>query len=164
MPSLYNILYSISVLTVYLYTCQVFCDFIVTRELLIDEASFLFFFLHKLFKNVLEKTCFQRSFKFFKKLYKTQLARRRCHNVVTTSQRRCWRCHNVARSKMRFVPTLVSYVVTKSLSDVVKKLPQLCCNLTTTLSIGFLGHFTTDYFDFFPFIKMWENYKCAKWH
>ena len=28
-----------------------------------------------------------------------------------------------------------------------------CCNVATTFSIGFLGNFTTDYSDFFPFIE-----------
>ena len=74
--------------------------------------------------------------------------------VTTLSQRRCSRCHNVvARLKMRVVPTSVSDVVTTLLSDVIKTLPQRCCNVATTLSIGFLGHFTTDYSDFFPFIE-----------
>ena len=48
---------------------------------------------------------------------------------------------------------VVSNVVTTSLSDVIKTLPQGCCNVATTLSIGFPGHFTTDYSDFFPFIE-----------
>ena len=51
------------------------------------------------------------------------------------------------------MPTLVSDVETTSLSDVIKTLPQGCCNVATTLSIGFLVHFTTDYSDFFPFIE-----------
>ena len=82
--------------------------------------------------------------------------------VTTLSQRRCWRCHNVvARSKMRVVPTLVSDVVTTSLSNVVKTLPQRCYNVTTTLSIGLvLGHFTMDYSDFFPFTETWKLQKC----
>ena len=85
--------------------------------------------------------------------------------VTTLSQRCCWRCHNVvARSKMRVVPTSVSDVVTTSLSNVVKTLPQRCCNVATTLSIGLLGHFTTDYSDFFPFIETWESYQSAKWY
>ena len=85
--------------------------------------------------------------------------------VTTLSQRRCWRCHNVvARSKMRVVPTSVSNVVTTSFSDVIKMLPQRCCNVATLLSIGFLGHFTTDYSHFFPFNETWESYKSAKWH
>ena len=41
-------------------------------------------------------------------------------------------------------------------------LPQRCCNGTATLSIGFLGHFTTDCSDFFPFIKTWTSYKSTK--
>ena len=69
----------------------------------------------------------------------SQLAQRRCHNVMV-------------RSKMRVVQTSVSDVVTTSLSDVIKT-SQRCCNVTTTLSIGFLGHFTTDYSDFFRFIE-----------
>ena len=44
--------------------------------------------------------------------------------------------------------------------DIVKTLPQRCCNVATTLSIGFLGHFITDYSDFFPVIEMWELEKC----
>ena len=85
--------------------------------------------------------------------------------VTTLSQRRCWRCPNVvARPKMRVMPTLVSDVVTTSLSDVLKIMPERCYNVASTLSIGFLGHFTTDYFDFFPFIEIWESYKSAKWH
>ena len=89
------------------------------------------------------------------------------HSDVVTmlSQCRCWRCHNVVtRSKMRVVPTLVYDIVTTSLSDVIKTLPQRCCNVTTALSIGFLGHFTTDYSDFFPFIETWESYQSAKWY
>ena len=43
-------------------------------------------------------------------------------------------------------------------------LPQRCCNGTATLSIGFLGHFTTDVSDFFPFIETWTSYKSAKWY
>ena len=78
------------------------------------------------------------------------------HSDVMTrlSQRRCYRCCNVAtRSKMRVVPTSVSSVVTAWLSDVIKTLPQRCCNVATTFIIGFLGHFTTDYSDFFPSSK-----------
>ena len=104
--------------------------------------------------------------KYFQILnYETsQLAQRRCDNVVTTSSQRRWHCHNVVtRSKMRVVPTSVSDVVTTSLSDVIKTLPQRCCNVATTFSIGFLGHFTTDYSDFYPFIEMWESYQSAKW-
>ena len=81
--------------------------------------------------------------------------------VTTLLKRRCWRCHNVAaRSKMRVVLTSVSDVVTTSLSNVVKKLPQRCYNVTTTLSIALLCHFTTDYSDFFPFIETWKLHKC----
>ena len=65
---------------------------------------------------------------------------------------------------MRVIPTSVSDVVTTSLSDVIKTLPQHYYNVATTLSIGFLGHFTTDYSDSFPFIETWESYKSAKWH
>ena len=70
----------------------------------------------------------------------SQLAQRRCDNVV-------------ALSKMRVVPTSVSDVVTMSLSDVIKTLPQRCYNVTATLTIGFLDHFATEHSDFFPFIK-----------
>ena len=76
--------------------------------------------------------------KYFQILnYETsQLAQRRCDNVVTTSSQRRWHCHNVVtRSKMRVVPTSVSDVVTTSLSDVIKTLPQRCCNVATTFSI-----------------------------
>ena len=71
---------------------------------------------------------------------RSQLAQRRCHNVMV-------------RSKMRVVQTSVSDVVTTSLSDVIKTLPQHCCNIGTTLSNAFLGHFSTEYSDFFPFIE-----------
>ena len=80
--------------------------------------------------------------------------------VTTLSQRRCWRCHVVVRSKMRVVPTSVSNVVTTSLSNVAKTLPQRCYYVATTLSIGLLGHSTTDYSDFFPFIEAWKLQKC----
>ena len=70
----------------------------------------------------------------------SQLAQRRCDNVV-------------ALSKMRVVRTSVSDVVTMSLSDVIMTLPQRCYNLTTTLTIGFLDHFTTEHSAFFLFIK-----------
>ena len=46
----------------------------------------------------------------------------------------------------------------------VKTLPQRCCNVTTTLSIGFRGHFITDYSDFFRVIETWESSKSSKWH
>ena len=81
----------------------------------------------------------------------SQLAQRRCDNVV-------------ALSKMRVVPTSVSDVVTMSLSDVIKTLPQRCYNVTATLTIGFLDHFATEHSDFFPFIKTWGSYESAKWH
>ena len=82
--------------------------------------------------------------------------------ATTLSQRRCWRCHNVvARSNRRVVPTSVSDVVITLLSDVVMTLSQRCYNVTTTLSIGFIGHFTTHYSVFFLFIEMWESYKSA---
>ena len=35
-----------------------------------------------------------------------------------------------------------------------------CYNVATTLSIGLLGHFTTDYSDFFSFIETWKLQKC----
>ena len=53
---------------------------------------------------------------------------------------------------MRVVPTSLSDVVTTSLSDVIKTLLRFY-NVATTLRIGFLGHVTTDYSDFFPFIE-----------
>ena len=86
-------------------------------------------------------------------------------DVLTTLwQRRCWRCHVVARSKMRAVPTSVSDVLTTLLSGVIKTLPQRCCKVAKKLSIGFLGYLTTDYSDFFPFIETRESYKSAKWY
>ena len=54
---------------------------------------------------------------------------------------------------MRVVPTSVSNVVTTLLSDVIKTLPQCCCIVAIKFSIGFLGRFTIDYSDFFPFIE-----------
>ena len=69
------------------------------------------------------------------------------------------RCH-----KMRVVPMSVSDIVTTLPTSAVKTLPQRCYNVATKLSIGFLGHFTMDYSDLFPFIEMWESYKSAKWH
>ena len=81
----------------------------------------------------------------------TQLAQRRCENVVTTSLLTLsQRCDTVVNE---VVPTSVSDVVTTSLSNVIKTLPQRYCNVVTTLSIGFLGYFTTDYSDFFLFIE-----------
>ena len=83
--------------------------------------------------------------------FPTQLAQLRCENVVTTSLLALsQRCDTVEKES---VPTSVSDVVTTSLCDVIKTLQQRCCNVTTTFSIGFLGHFTTDYFDLFPFIE-----------
>ena len=85
--------------------------------------------------------------------------------VTTLSQHRCWRCHNImGHSKMRVVPKSVSDVAITSLFDVIKKFSQRCYNVATTLNIRFLGHFTTDYPDFFPFIKTWESYKSVMWH
>ena len=76
----------------------------------------------------------------------------RCHvvvNVVTLWHGRKW-----------VVPTSVSDVVTTSLSNVVKTLPQRCYNVATTLSTGLvLGHFTMDYSDFCPFTETWKLQK-----
>ena len=92
----------------------------------------------------------------------TQLAQRRCENVVTTSLLTLsQRCDTVVNE---VVPTSVSDVVTTSLSNVIKTLPQRYCNIVTTLSIGFLGYFTTDYSDFFLFIETWKNCQSAKWY
>ena len=44
--------------------------------------------------------------------------------------------------------------------DLQRTLPQRCYNVNTTLSMGLLDHFTTDYSDFFPFIEMWKLQKC----
>ena len=60
----------------------------------------------------------------------TQLAQRRCDNVVTTSLLTLSQ-----RSKMRVVPMSVSDVVTTPLSNVIKTLPQRSCNVATTFSI-----------------------------
>ena len=64
-------------------------------------------------------------------------------DVVTTLwQRRGCRYHNfVASSKMRVVATSVSNVVTTSLYDVAKTLPQCCYNVATTLTNGCVGAF-----------------------
>ena len=64
----------------------------------------------------------------------SQLAQRRCDNVVTTSRL-------TARSKMRVVATSVSDVVTMSLYEVAKTLPQSCYNVTTTSTNGCVGAF-----------------------
>ena len=83
-------------------------------------------------------------------------------NFLFWKENPSWHSNVVTRSKMRVVPLSVSEVVTTLLSDVIKTLPQRCCNVATTLSIGFQGHFTTDYSDFFPFIEKRESYKSAK--
>ena len=63
-------------------------------------------------------------------------------NVVTIfSQCHCWCCHNIVAVK------------NESRMDVSFR---HCYNISTTLSIGLLGHFTMDYSDFFPIIEMWE--------
>ena len=90
--------------------------------------------------------------------------------VTTLSQRRCWCCHNIENGrkwefeneswKWELYRLSVSDVVTTSLSNIFKTLPQRCYNVTTTLSIRLLGHFTTDYSDFFPFIETWKLQKC----
>ena len=46
---------------------------------------------------------------------------------------------------MRVVSAPFSDVVTASLSDVAKTLPQCCYNVGTTLSIEFLSHFNADF-------------------
>ena len=73
--------------------------------------------------------------------FASQLAQRRCDNVDTTSLLTWWHGEKWELT-----------------------LPQHCCNFATTLSIGFLGHFTTDYSGFFPFIETWKSYKSAKWY
>ena len=84
------------------------------------------------------------------------------------------RCRNVVVN----VVTTLCHVGNKSCADVsflrcgnvpvrldfVKTLPQRYYNVAIALSIGFLGHFITDYSDFFPVIEMWESYESAKWH
>ena len=57
-----------------------------------------------------------------------QLAQRRCHNVVV-------------RLKMRVVATSVSDVVTTSLYNVYKALPQRCYNVATTSTNSCVGAF-----------------------
>ena len=51
-----------------------------------------------------------------------------------------------------------------SLSDVIKTLSQRYSNVATTFNIWFLGNVTTDYSDFFLFIKTCESYQSAKWY
>ena len=63
----------------------------------------------------------------------TQLAERRCDNVVTTLLLTLSQCCDTVENEV--VPTSVSDVVTTSLSDVIKTLPQRCCNVATTFSI-----------------------------
>ena len=80
-----------------------------------------------------------------------QLAQPRCDNVVTTLWHgRKWKLYR------RQFPTLWQ--------NRPPMFPQCCYNVAATLCIGFLGHFTTDYSDFFPFIETWQSYRCAKWH
>ena len=77
--------------------------------------------------------------------------------VTTLSQRRCWRCHNVvARPKMRVVPTSVSDVVTTSLSNVVKTLPQRCYNIKHWISTR------PFYYGLFWFLSLHWNVKVTK--
>ena len=89
-----------------------------------------------------------------------QSGRARFNYFLSATSKPSWHSDIVATlsqlcgtDKMRVVPASVSEVVTTSLSDVMKTLPQRCYNVTTTLSLRFLGHFTMDYSDFFPFIK-----------
>ena len=89
-----------------------------------------------------------------------QSGRARFIYFLSATSKPNWYCDIVATlsqlcgtDNMRVVPASVSDVVTTSLSDVMKTLPQRCYNVTTTLSLRFLGHFTVDYSDFFSFIK-----------
>ena len=52
-----------------------------------------------------------------------------------------WHSDIVTRSKMRVVAKSVSDVVTTLLYDVVKMLPQRCCNVATTSINGCVGAF-----------------------
>lgn len=83
--------------------------------------------------------------------------------VPTLWQHWGWHCHNlVARSKMRVVATPVSKILTTSVFDVVKTLLQRQCNVATTLTVGILGHFTTNYSDSFPSITSSNKLRVTK--
>ena len=74
--------------------------------------------------------------------------KRGCDNVVITSlltlSQHCGTVKNESD---------VSFRRCDNVALAIKTLPQLCYNVATTLSIGFLGHFTTDYPDFFLFTE-----------
>ena len=63
---------------------------------------------------------------------------------------------------MRVVATPVSKILTTSVFDVVKTLLQRQCNVATTLTVGILGHFTTNYSDSFPSITSSNKLRVTK--
>ena len=73
----------------------------------------------------------------------TQLAQWRCHNVVTTLLLTFSRCDTVKNESCADVGF-------RRCDNVALRRYQ---DIATTLSIGFLGYFTTDYSGSFPFIK-----------
>ena len=98
-----------------------------------------------IFQNI--SVCFIIYFKICNQIGAiSQLAQRCCDNVVTTMLLTLGQLCDTVENETSL-----------TLSDVIKTLPQRCCNVVTTFSIGFLGHFTTDYSDFFPFIETWES-------
>ena len=83
--------------------------------------------------------------------------------VATLWHRWGWHCHNlVARSKIRVVATQLSKIFTTSVFDVFRTLLQRLCTIATTLTIGFLSHFTTDYSDSFPAIISSNKLRVTK--
>ena len=71
------------------------------------------------------------------------------------------RCDNAVRTSLLTLSQRCDKVENESCADVGF---QRYDNVVTTFSIGFLGHFATDYSDFFPFIETWENYQSAEWY
>ena len=107
-------------------------------HLLIIRLDGSFFMLRCSKSSLVEKKHYTEN----KETILSQLAQRR---------RKCWdgrkfccvdvgfrRCDNVTRQRYQDVP-------------------QRCCKVATTFSIGFLVHFTIGYSDFFPFIDTWES-------
>ena len=83
--------------------------------------------------------------------------------VATLWHRWGWHCHNlVARSKIRVVATQLSKIFTTSVFHVFRTLLQRLCTIATTLTIGFLSHFTTDYSDSFPTIISSNKLRVTK--
>ena len=74
-------------------------------------------------------------------MFRAQLAQRRCDNVLTTSlSQRCGTVENDSCADVGF----------RRCDNVALRRYQ---DIATTLSIGFLGYFTTDYSGSFPFIE-----------